>query len=171
MLYIPFINPLDLAHAIFFISVIRAVELLEPPLAAYRNHVFIFLGGLIFIWLSAVLLRSMHHYADIPFILFNMLEDTRIQTALSILWTVIGMLAMLLASRKMMRPLWIVGAALIAVVLVKMFFIDLDASGTIERIVSFLVVGGLLVATGYFSPIPGKRVETIEEAEEANGAS
>ena len=171
MLYIPFINPLDLAHAIFFISVIRAVELLEPPLATYRNHVLIFLGGLIFIWLSAVLLRSMHHYADIPFDLLDMFRNTRIQTALSILWTVIGMLAMLLASRKLMRPVWIVGAALIAVVLVKMFFIDLDASGTVERIVSFLVVGGLLVATGYFSPIPVNHDQAIEDAGEANGAS
>ena len=100
-----------------------------------------------------------------------MFRNTRIQTALSILWTVIGILAMLLASRKLMRPVWIVGAALIAVVLVKMFFIDLDASGTIERIVSFLVVGGLLVATGYFSPIPGKHDETIEDDGEVKSAS
>jgi uncharacterized membrane protein len=158
--YLPFINPVDLAHMVFYISVIRAMVLLEPPLKAYRNHVLIFLGGLIFIWLSAVLLRSMHHYADIPFNLLSMSRDTKIQTALSILWTVIGMLAMLFASRKMMRPVWIAGAVLIAVVLIKMFFIDLDASGTVERIVSFLVVGGLLVAMGYFSPIPDRRGET-----------
>jgi len=56
-----------------------------------------------------------------------------------------------------MRPLWIVGAALVGVVLVKMLFVDLDASGTVERIVSFLVVGALLVATGYFSPLPPRR--------------
>jgi len=80
------------------------------------------------------------------------------------------MLAMLLASRKMIRSVWIAGAALIAVVLVKMFFIDLDASGTVERIVSFLVVGGLLVATGYFSPIPAKHDDTIENVGEANSA-
>jgi len=168
--YLPFINPIDLAHAVFFISVMRALELLEPPLAVYRNHVLTFLGALIFIWLSAVLLRSMHHFADIPFNLSEMFRDTKIQTALSILWTVIGMLAMLLASRRMMRPIWIVGAALIAVVLVKMFFIDLDASGTVERIVSFLVVGGLLVATGYFSPIPARHDDTTENAEELNSA-
>ena len=161
--YLPFLNPVDLAHAVFFLSVMRSLELLEPPLATYRNHVLIFLGALIFIWLSAILLRSMHHFANISFNLSEMLTDTRIQTALSILWTVIGMLAMLLASRRMMRPVWIAGAALIAVVLVKMFFIDLDASGTVERIVSFLVVGGLLVATGYFSPIPARHEDTVEK--------
>ena len=130
----------------------------------------IFLGGLIFIWLSAVLLRSMHHYADIPFNLLNMSRDTKIQTALSILWTVIGMLGMLFASRKMMRPVWIAGAVLIAVVLIKMFFIDLDASGTVERIVSFLVVGGLLVAMGYFSPIPNRREDTRLDTGEVKNA-
>ncbi|MCP4389440.1 MAG: DUF2339 domain-containing protein, partial [Gammaproteobacteria bacterium] len=48
----------------------------------------------------------------------------------------------------------------VGVVLVKMFFVDLGASGTVERIVSFLVVGSLLVATGYFSPIPDKNTDS-----------
>jgi uncharacterized membrane protein len=102
----------------------------------------------------------MHHYMAIPFDLSSMVVDTRVQTALSILWTIIGMLAMLFAARRMQRPMWIAGAILIAVVLVKMIFVDLGASGTVERIVSFLVVGGLLVAMGYFSPIPEKEPDS-----------
>jgi uncharacterized membrane protein len=168
--YLPVINPLDLAHLVFFISVMRALELLQPPLIKYKNHVLIILGGLIFIWLSAVLLRSMHHFFNIPFNLVGMIRDTQIQTALSILWTIIGMLAMLFASRRLIRPVWISGAILIAIVLVKMIFIDLDASGTVERIVSFLVVGGLLVAMGYFSPIPTKPIEANENTEEVGSA-
>ncbi len=168
--YLPVINPLDLAHLVFFISVMRALELLQPPLKKYKNHVLIFLGGLIFIWLSAVLLRSMHHYIGIPFNLVGMLRDTQIHTALSILWTIIGMFAMLFASRKLIRPVWIAGAILIAIVLIKMIFVDLDASGTVERIVSFLVVGCLLVAMGYFSPIPPKPVEAKENTAEVGSA-
>jgi uncharacterized membrane protein len=152
--YLPFINPLDLAHIAFIVTVIRALPLLQASLPEIKNPVLILLGGLIFIWLSGLLLRSMHHYADIPFDLSSMSQDAKIQTALSILWTIIGMLAMLIASRRRIRPVWIAGSVLIAVVLVKMFFIDLAASGTVERIVSFMVVGGLLVAMGYFSPIP-----------------
>ena len=63
--------------------------------------------------------------------------------------------------------MWIIGAALVAVVLVKMFFVDLRANGTVERIVSFLVVGSLLVATGYFSPIPSKNSESEAETDHA----
>ena len=81
------------------------------------------------------------------------------QSAISILWTLIGLGAMLVASRRGLRTLWIAAAALVGVVLVKMLFVDLGASGTVERIVSFLVVGGVLVATGYFSPIPRRGAE------------
>ena len=155
--YIPFINPVDLTQIAFFLLVLGSLKLLRPSMALQRDHILIIVAGLIFVWLTAVLIRSMHHYLEIRFDMSYMLADTRVQTAISILWTVIGMGGMLFASRRLMRPLWIVGAALVGVVLVKMFFVDLGASGTVERIVSFLVVGSLLVATGYFSPIPDKQ--------------
>ncbi len=162
--YIPFLNPLDLAHIAFFMLVLGSLRLLPPSLTLQREHILILLAALIFIWLTAVLMRSMHHYLDIRFDLSTLLQDTRVQTAISILWTVIGMGAMLFASRRSLRTLWIAAAGLVGVVLVKMFFVDLGASGTVERIVSFLVVGGLLIATGYFSPIPNKAEPVATEA-------
>jgi uncharacterized membrane protein len=161
--YLPFLNPVDLTQIAFFVLVVAGLKLLKPAMAVQRQHILIILGGLIFIWLSAVLIRSMHHYLDIRFDLSAMSVDTRVQSAISILWTVIGMGAMLFASRRNSRPLWIVGAALVGIVLLKMFFVDLGASGTVERIVSFLVVGSLLVATGYFSPIPAKHPDVNTE--------
>ena len=158
--YIPFINPVDLTQIAFFLLVLGSLKLLQPSMALQRDHILIIVAGLIFVWLTAVLIRSMHHYLAIRFDMSDMLVDTRVQTAISILWTVIGMGGMLFASRRLMRPLWIVGAALVGVVLVKMFFVDLGASGTVERIVSFLVVGSLLVATGYFSPIPDRQADS-----------
>ena len=161
--YIPFLNPLDLTQIAFFLLVLASLKLLQPAMAVQRKHILIILGGLVFIWLTAVLIRSMHHFLDVRFDLSAMSVDTRVQSAISILWTVIGMGAMLFASRRFSRPLWIVGAALVGFVLGKMFFIDLGASGTVERIVSFLVVGSLLVATGYFSPIPAKHPDVNTE--------
>ena len=161
--YLPFLNPVDLTQIAFFVLVVASLQLLQPAMTVQREHILIILGGLVFIWLSAVLIRSMHHYLDIRFDLSAMSVDTRVQSAISILWTVIGMGAMLFASRRITRPLWIIGAALVGIVLVKMFFVDLGASGTVERIVSFLVVGSLLVATGYFSPIPAKHPDVNTE--------
>ncbi|HUV20375.1 MAG TPA: DUF2339 domain-containing protein [Gammaproteobacteria bacterium] len=161
--YIPFLNPIDISQIAFMLLALASLKLVTAGRLVQRNHLWIILAGFCFTWLTAVLTRSMHHYVDIPFDLSTMLGDTRVQTAISILWTIIGMAAMLFASRRLIRPAWIAGATLVGAVLVKMFFIDLGASGTVERIVSFLVVGSLLVATGYFSPIPPRQSEPARD--------
>ena len=155
--YMPLLNALDLAHLVLFISMFRSIkmfELLEPK---FKIGLLATLGGLVFIWISALFLRSMHHYSGIVFDLNRMLNNDSVQTGLSILWTLIGMLTILFASRRSLRVLWITGAVLVGIVIIKLIFADLRAIGTVERIVSFLVVGGLLVAMGYFSPIPPKK--------------
>ena len=167
--YIPLFNPLDIAHVALFVSLIRSIKLFGIKLNSHFYPVFVILAGTAFIWITAVLIRSLHHYLDIPFDLSFMLQNTRVQTAISILWTVIGMATMLITSRRSIRTAWIAGAVLIAIVLIKMLFVDLGASGTVERIVSFLVVGGLLVAMGYFSPIP-KKSEGGDAREESHHA-
>jgi uncharacterized membrane protein len=53
-----------------------------------------------------------------------------------------------------MRPIWMTGAGLMAAVVLKLFFIDLSNVGGVERIVSFIGVGLLMLVIGYFSPVP-----------------
>ncbi len=164
--FIPLINPVDLVHIVFFIALYRSLKLLGDQVAEYKSYLLMVIGGLAFFWISALYLRSMHHYMPIRFNLEFMLLNDRIQTGLSILWTLIGMAAILFASRKSLRNLWIAGAILVGIVLVKLIFADLRASGTIERIVSFLAVGGLLVAMGYFSPIPPKKDQELDPSQD-----
>ena len=64
--------------------------------------------------------------------------------------------AMLLGWRRANRRAWLAGAGLLAVVVVKLFLIDLDGIGTVARIVSFLGVGLLMLVMGYFCPLPPK---------------
>ena len=40
---------------------------------------------------------------------------------------------------------------------------DLANTGSLERIISFLGVGGVLVVIGYFSPLPPAFKEKVEE--------
>jgi uncharacterized membrane protein len=40
------------------------------------------------------------------------------------------------------------------VVVVKLFLVDLSNVGTVERIVSFIGVGVLMLVIGYLSPVP-----------------
>jgi uncharacterized membrane protein len=66
---------------------------------------------------------------------------------------------MLWANRNKLRVSWFGGAGLMAVVVAKLFLVDLVHVGTLPRIVSFLVVGGLMLVIGYFSPLPPVKTE------------
>jgi len=61
------------------------------------------------------------------------------------------------------QPFWITGAALMAIVVVKLFLIELSNSGGIARIASFIIVGVLLLLVGWFAPVPPKAVENEED--------
>jgi uncharacterized membrane protein len=69
---------------------------------------------------------------------------------------------MFLATRRGLRLLWLAGAALLGVVVLKLFLFDLSQLSGIRRIVSFIGVGVLLLAIGYFSPVPPK--ESVADA-------
>jgi uncharacterized membrane protein len=53
---------------------------------------------------------------------------------------------------------------LLAIIVLKLFTKDVSGTGTLERIVSFIVVSGLMMLIGYLSPIPAK-AKAIEKAE------
>ena len=72
----------------------------------------------------------------------------------TLLFLLLGFGLMLLATRRGWRTAWVAGAGLMGVVVVKLFFFDLDESSPITRIVSFITVGVLMLITGYFSPLP-----------------
>jgi uncharacterized membrane protein len=61
---------------------------------------------------------------------------------------------MVFATRTRQRASWLAGAALLGLTVAKLFVLDLSSIGSIERIVSFLGVGMLMLIVGYFSPIP-----------------
>jgi uncharacterized membrane protein len=46
-----------------------------------------------------------------------------------------------------------------AVVVLKLFVVELAQANAIERIVSFIVVGALMLAIGYTAPVPPRHTE------------
>ena len=73
---------------------------------------------------------------------------------MSIFWAFLALATMLIATRTRTRIVWLTGALLLGVVVIKLFLIDLSSIGTVERIVSFVGVGLLMLVLGYFSPLP-----------------
>lgn len=158
--YLPIINPLDIAQLALFAACIWAVRGVFGSLAdelIVSRGVLVF-AGVGFLWVNAALLRSVHHWADIPFELAALLDSVVAQAALSLLWSTTALVMMYAAGklRGPSRALWITGAALLGLVLLKLFFNDLGNTGTVARIVSFIGVGVLLMVIGYVAPVPPK---------------
>ena len=116
------------------------------------------LAWLVFVWLNAALIRTLHHNFGAPITPYGMTHSTLVQASISIFWGVLGFTAMTLAARQRWRHVWIVGATLMIVVVVKLFLVDLSNVGTVARITSFLTVGALLLVTGYLAPLPPRKV-------------
>jgi uncharacterized membrane protein len=100
-----------------------------------------------------------------------MMKSDLTQTSLSIFWALSALAVMKWAINKMHRGVWMVGAALVGIVVVKLFTIDLANTGTVERIISFIGVGILCLVIGYLAPLPNKPEEPEEPNKQKEPAS
>lgn len=157
--YLPLLNPLDLIVGLGLLAAVRWLVVVRRAdstlFDAYSQSAMITALVLtVFVFLNAVLLRTIHHWMGVPYRVEDLAASTTVQASLSIFWTLLALGAMLWANRTGLRAVWFGGAGLMAVVVGKLFLVDLVRVGTLPRIVSFLVVGGLMLVIGYFSPLP-----------------
>lgn len=155
--FVVLLNPLDLTQAAALLAVqrwwTRSPGTAALP-AAMRRAAPVPFGVAVFAALNAVLLRAMHHYAGVDYAPHDWIGESSVQTALSIFWTVLAMGTMVFATRRARRAAWLLGAALLATVVAKLFLVDLARVATLERITSFIVVGALILVIGWLSPLP-----------------
>lgn len=161
--YIPLLNPTDLTLAlalgglVFWRRVV--VSALPPPTGSgwvTGRHAVAALALLAFIVVNTVWLRVAHHFFGVRWDAAALFNSFVVQTGYAILWTLLALSMMVLAHRRVQRPLWLVGAALLGVVVVKLLLIDLSNAGGAERIIAFIAVGVLMLVVGYFAPLPPK---------------
>ena len=162
--YLPLLNPLELAQIAWLVllalwyrqaqsegKVWFDAELRARVLAA---------AGLVL--LTTITLRCVHFFGDVPWDA-GMASSPLAQSALSIVWTLAGIAAMLAGKQRGSRAVWFGGAALMALVLVKLMLIDRNHLKDLSAILGVLVVGVLLVAVGYFAPVPPKTLAAGEK--------
>jgi uncharacterized membrane protein len=154
--YVPLLNPLEVASVFVLIVAMRwwravgefhRIELPAQSVAAAGA-----LLGLLLLTMAVA--RAVHHYMGVAFDFQSLASSSVLQAALSIVWGTAGLGAMVIGARGKHRTVWIGGAVLMAVVVVKLFLVELDNTGTLGRVISFLGVGLLLLVVGYFAPVP-----------------
>ena len=109
--------------------------------------------------LSCAVMRFWHYYNGIEWNAAALLASFGVQATLSIIWAIAAIACMFIANRIARRPLWIAGAVLMGAVVCKLFLVELANSNGIERIISFIIVGLLLLIVGWFAPVPPKDSE------------
>ncbi len=165
--YVPLLNPLDIVTA--FTCLVAIYWLLHARKSGKINSPDIWQSGLRAIGIfalvtsTAAVVRATHHLGGVAWDFDLLFRSDLVQSTLSIYWGVLGFIGMVLGARWQNRVTWYVGAGLMAVVVVKLFLIDLGNSDTVERIVSFIGTGGLLLVVGYFAPVPPRKNEKMHD--------
>lgn len=164
--YLPLLNPLELGQGLVMGVLVFWYRVLPEGLrsAVPRQAWLAGLGATAFAAATAIVLRTCHHWAGVAWQGQALYASTLTQASLSVAWSVIGVALMLLGHRRAQRAVWVVGAGLLGGVVVKLFFIELADHGGLYRIVSFIVVGLLLLVVGYFAPVPPSRPDAAEAA-------
>lgn len=171
--YVPLLNPLELASLFMLLVLVRwsalaqtqggaGTVMLDPKL---RGCGLALLGWFL---LTTAVARAVHHWAGVPFRLDLLAASTTFQASLSIVWSTAALTAMVIGARVGRRGTWLAGAALMGVVVVKLFIVELGDAGTLGRVVSFLGVGLLLLVVGYLAPVP-PRGDPADGAHEQGG--
>jgi uncharacterized membrane protein len=160
--YVSIINPLELVQLLSIIMMLTWVLLIKQEEIPGVNIpdvslAFSAIGIITFIWITSVVAHSVHFYAGVRFDESAMLGSEVFQASISIVWTLTAFIVMWLGTRNQHRKIWFAGASLLAIVVIKLFLVDLADSGGIARIVSFMTVGILVLVIGYFSPMPPKK--------------
>jgi uncharacterized membrane protein len=157
--FIPLLNPLELSQIVVILLLIQQLYRYRDK-AAFVPEPLPIVAGLSFLWLNTVLARAVHHLAGVSFRVEPMLSSRIYQTSLAIFWALLSLGLMAAADRRQSRKVWFVGCTLIGITVLKLFLIDLAKSGTVERIVSFISVGILVIVISWFSPLPPKKEES-----------
>ncbi|WP_027922153.1 DUF2339 domain-containing protein [Pseudomonas sp. URMO17WK12:I12] len=167
--YVPLINPLELGLlcALFGVYVWSRSAVTQLAVRKdYAEHATQLIAGVsLFVFFTALVMRTAHQWGGVPFEFDALLESMLVQAGLSIVWTLMALSLMIGGHLRHRREVWLIGAALIGVVVAKLFFVELSNRGGLARIVSFIGVGVLLLVVGYFAPLPPKRAEAVPESE------
>jgi len=137
-----------------------------------KNDMLLIILALIGLWIgSSMLVRTLHAFIGTPLWTGGLYDVTggawnseQVQTGLTILWTLIALVATIVASRYGQRTLWFMGIGLLGVVVLKLVIVDLSQTEAIWRVISFLGAGSLILVIGYLAPLPPAREDLTDES-------
>ncbi len=155
--YVSVLNPLELAQIAMLVWLARGVS--SDGVGGVARGVLPYAAMLT---VTMIALRGVHYYHGEPW--GPGILDSRVaQTTLTVLWALLGVSAWVYGSRRGRWSVWLSGAIIMGVVLAKLILVDRSYIGDLAGIVSFIAVGLLLTAVGYFAPSPPRGAGAPQE--------
>ncbi|HFT6994352.1 TPA: DUF2339 domain-containing protein [Stenotrophomonas maltophilia] len=161
LLWLPVLNPAELAQWLSLLLLARWLYSDQAP-QAVQNIRMPLLSLAIFVALTSVVLHGVHQWGGLAWNA-SMMRFSLAQTSLTVLWSVLGVIAWVWGSRRGQRVLWMVGAVLMGVVLAKLVIVDRQHLGNLLGIASFIAYGLLCTVVGYLAPAPPSAAPSVEE--------
>jgi len=93
------------------------------------------------------------------------------QLSLSVVWGLYASGLLVVGQLRRLLMLRVMGLALLSVTILKAFFWDLSSLDRIYRIISFIMLGAILLVVSYFYQKSGLRTQDSEESQESEGVS
>ncbi len=160
--FMPIFNPFDLISIAILASFIWMLSL-QLKTGLDRGIVAILIV-LSLLWLSSyIVLRALHVYLGTPYNELALWQDATVQLSFTLLWVSLAFITMSYASRKQLRPMWILGGSILVIVTFKLVILDLSHIGTLMRVVSFLGAGSVMLVISYIAPIPEIKHENVND--------
>ena len=159
--FVPLFNPLELAALGALAGF--ALWLRSPDAGGFAQARSLLLAAAAFAFVTAATLRGAHQLAAAPWGI-GVLSSSISQTSLAVVWSVLGVAGWVIGSRRGQRGLWLAGAVLMAIVLVKLLLIDRQHLGNLFGIASFIAYGLLCTLIGYLAPAPPRNAAAPSEA-------
>ncbi|NBD01495.1 DUF2339 domain-containing protein [Atlantibacter hermannii] len=167
--WVPLINPLDVGAGYGLLALYVAARYLNthrpPGWNTLSQGVPLAIAGLAFWWANGLLLRTLAGYGDVAWQPDALWSSRLIQTSFALFWMLIALVVMVKATRAASRNIWMAGAALLGVVIIKLMLVDSAGGGGLARAIAFIGVAVLVLIVGYFSPLPPKAAVNKAEPE------
>jgi uncharacterized membrane protein len=155
--FIPLLNPLELLLLAIMAMAARWFADAETPAELQRLRPIV-LGIAAMVFATSATLRAVHQLGGVPWD-DHMGSSSLAQMSLTVVWSVLGVLAWVWGSRRGQRMLWLAGAVTMGIVLLKLLLIDRGHLGNLFGIASFIAYGLLCTVIGYFAPAPPKHAQ------------
>lgn len=150
--YVFLLNPLDIISLSIVVVIIKWMRRLNRESVPHLG--FLVPALLLFFWFNMAIARNIHFWGKVPWYWNDMYKSFMTQMIYSIVWSLLGLSLMVIGNKVSRKIVWIMGGVLMIFVILKLFFIDLSGKDTLFRILSFVVVGIILLVIGYFAPVP-----------------